>query len=82
MRSPPQDFWAADAEFLVANASRKTKFALPSPFLIAIRCWHPDYSTEAYPTRQEFLDHLTELLRDELHAVVATGVDVVQIDDP
>ena len=63
MRRPTEDFWAKDAAFLVANANRKTKFAVPSPFLIAIRCWHPDYSTSAYPTRQDFLDHLSELLR-------------------
>ena len=27
-----------------------TKFALPSPFLIAVRYWHADHSRDAYPT--------------------------------
>ena len=31
-----------------------TKFALPSPFLIAVRYWHEDYSRDAYPTLRAF----------------------------
>src|SRR5262245_60001288 len=31
--------FAEDARFLVASTERVTKFALPSPFLIAIRYW-------------------------------------------
>ena len=37
--------WARDAEFLARHARRLTKFAIPSPFLIAIRYWHEDFST-------------------------------------
>ena len=33
-----------------ANTDRVTKFALPSPFLIAVRYWHEDHSRDAYPT--------------------------------
>src|SRR5581483_298400 len=47
--------FAADARFLVAHTDRITKFALPSPFLIAVRYWHADYSGPAYPTFQHFL---------------------------
>ena len=71
-----------DADFLVRNTDRVTKFALPSPFLIAVRYWHKDYSTEAYPTMFEFMDHLAEILAAEAEAVVEAGIDIVQIDDP
>jgi 5-methyltetrahydropteroyltriglutamate--homocysteine methyltransferase len=71
-----------DARFLVANTDRVTKFALPSPFLIAIRYWHENYSREAYPTPQHFLEHLSEILAREARAVVEAGIDIVQIDDP
>ena len=74
--------FAEDARFLAANTDRVTKFALPSPFLIAVRYWHPDYSGDAYPTMQHFLDHLAELLAREAQAIAATGIDIVQIDDP
>jgi 5-methyltetrahydropteroyltriglutamate--homocysteine methyltransferase len=74
--------FAEDAQFLVAHTDRCTKFALPSPFLIAIRYWHADYSRDAYPTLEHFLDHLGEILSREAQAVVAAGIDIVQLDDP
>src|SRR5215475_8124810 len=74
--------FAADARFLVENTDRVTKFALPSPFLIAVRYWHEDYSREAYPTPGQFLDHLAEVLAREARALVEVGLDIVQLDDP
>jgi 5-methyltetrahydropteroyltriglutamate--homocysteine methyltransferase len=74
--------FASDARFLVANTERVTKFALPSPFLIAVRYWHEDYSRAAYPTPQHFLEHLSEVLAREARAVVDAGIDIVQLDDP
>src|SRR5262245_31664274 len=74
--------FAEDARFLVENTDRVTKFALPSPFLIAVRYWHEDYSREAYPTPGHFLDHLAEVLAREARALAEAGVDIVQLDDP
>ena len=71
-----------DAVFLRNHTDRVTKFALPSPFLIAVRYWHEDYSREAYPTLQHFLDHLADILAREAQALVAAGIDIVQLDDP
>lgn len=71
-----------DARFLVRHTDRVTKFALPSPFLIAVRYWHESYSTGAYPTLEHFMDHLAEILSREAHALVEAGIDIVQIDDP
>ena len=71
-----------DAQFLVDNAQATTKVAIPSPFLIAVRYWHEDYSREAYPTPDHFLEHLAEILAREAHALAAAGVQIVQIDDP
>jgi 5-methyltetrahydropteroyltriglutamate--homocysteine methyltransferase len=74
--------FARDAEFLARLTDRVKKFALPSPFLIAVRYWHRDYSRDAYPTFSHFLEHLTALLAAEARALVQAGVDIVQIDDP
>ncbi|HZL87845.1 MAG TPA: cobalamin-independent methionine synthase II family protein [Pirellulaceae bacterium] len=71
-----------DARFLRAHTDRVTKFALPSPFLIAVRYWHEDHSRDAYPTVQHFLDHLAEILDREAQALVEVGIDIVQLDDP
>jgi 5-methyltetrahydropteroyltriglutamate--homocysteine methyltransferase len=74
--------FAEDARFLVAHTDRVTKFALPSPFLIAVRYWHEDYSTDAFPTVQHFLEHLAEILAREARALAEAGIDIVQLDDP
>jgi 5-methyltetrahydropteroyltriglutamate--homocysteine methyltransferase len=74
--------FADDARFLVEHTDRVTKFALPSPFLIAVRYWHEDYSRDAYPTLTHFLDHLAEILAREAKALVGAGIDIVQLDDP
>ncbi len=74
--------FAEDARFLAAHTDRCTKFALPSPFLIAARYWHEDYSREAYPTYQHFMEHLAEILAAEARALAEAGIDIVQLDDP
>lgn len=79
---PADPVFAADARFLAAHTDRCTKFALPSPFLIAARYWHEDYSREAYPTYQHFMDHLAEILGAEARALVEAGIDIIQLDDP
>src|SRR5690349_8596387 len=56
-------------------------FALPSPFLIAVRYWHADHSSAAYPTVQHFLEHLAGILAREAQALVEAGIDIVQLDD-
>ena len=74
--------FARDAEFLVRHTDRCTKFALPSPFLVGIRMWHPDFSTDAYPTREHFMEHLTQLLKAEARSLADAGIDIIQLDDP
>jgi 5-methyltetrahydropteroyltriglutamate--homocysteine methyltransferase len=74
--------FADDARFLAVHTDRCTKFALPSPFLIAVRYWHGDYSRDAYATFEHFMEHLAELLSCEARALVEAGIDIVQIDDP
>lgn len=74
--------FAEDAAFLAAHTDRCTKFALPSPFLIAVRYWHADHSRDAYPTMQHFMEHLAEILAREARALADAGIDIIQLDDP
>ena len=78
----PGPVFARDGRFLVEHTSCCTKFALPSPFLIAVRYWHEDYSRDAYRTVQHFMDHLAEILAREAQTLVDVGIDVIQLDDP
>lgn len=82
MEQPREPVFARDAQFLRANTTRATKFALPSPFLIAIRYWKAEYSAAAYPTYELFMEHLAEILSVEARALASAGIDIVQLDDP
>ena len=73
---------ASGAAFLRQNTERGTKVALPSPHMIGGRLWHPDYSSEAYPSRRDFIEAVIPILRAEVLALRETGVDMVQFDDP
>jgi methionine synthase II (cobalamin-independent) len=64
------------------KTDRVTKFALPSPFLIAVRYWHEDYSRDAYPTREHLTMELAGIIRKEAESLVESGIDIIQIDDP
>ena len=77
-----QPVFREDALFLARHTQRVRKFALPSPFLIAVRYWHEDHSRDAYPTLEHFLEHLATILAAEATALVEAGIDIVQIDDP
>jgi 5-methyltetrahydropteroyltriglutamate--homocysteine methyltransferase len=79
---PREPVFASDARFLAAHTARVRKFALPGPFLIAVRYWHPDYSGQAYRTMPEFMHALAAILRREAEALVDAGIDIVQIDEP
>jgi 5-methyltetrahydropteroyltriglutamate--homocysteine methyltransferase len=74
--------FSEDGKFLAAGTSHLTKFAIPSPFLIAIRYWHEDFSREAYPTRQSFMTAIAAVLAREAEALASAGIDILQIDDP
>ena len=73
---------AEEAGFLVEATDRATKVCLPSPYLLGVRLWEPEPSAKAYATRDDFIDALVPILRNELLAIRDTGVSVVQIDEP
>ena len=73
---------ADEARLLVESTDRMTKVCLPSPYLLGVRLWEKEWSSKAYATRDKFIDALVPILHDELVALQATGVSVVQIDEP
>lgn len=73
---------AQGAAFLRRNTQKQTKVALPTPHMIGGRLWHPEYSSEAYATRRDFIEAVIPILRQEVLALRDAGVDVVQFDDP
>src|SRR5262249_17237150 len=79
---PREPVFERDAQFLRTNTRHCAKFALPSPFLIAIRYWNAEHSGAAYPTYEQFMEDLAKALAREAQALVAAGIDIIQLDDP
>lgn len=67
--------------YLRDHTSRIPKVTLPSPSLFA-NFWSPEVSGGAYPTLDGFLADVTEILREEVDALVDLGATYIQIDAP
>ncbi|MEM7128855.1 MAG: cobalamin-independent methionine synthase II family protein [Chloroflexota bacterium] len=70
-----------EVAFLRAHTDRMIKVCLPSPYLLGRRMWDVEFSSNAYPTRESFMEDLIPYLRDELIAARDAGADIVQFDD-
>ena len=70
-------------EFVYARArtERTIKVTLPSPSLYA-NLWSPELSTQAYPTLDDFLEDVAEILRGEVEELVRLGATYIQLDAP
>ncbi len=70
-------------EFAYARerTDRVLKVTLPSPSLFA-NFWDPERSTAAYPSLEEFLGDVAEILREEVDELVRLGAAYVQLDAP
>ena len=63
------------------RTDRVVKVTLPSPGLFA-NFWDPKRSTVAYPSLEDFLADVAELLRQEVHELVRLGATYIQLDAP
>ncbi len=66
-----------DAAFLRANATHATKITLPGPFTLSQQVQNDYYKDE-----EEMAMDYAVAVNQELRALKATGVDVVQLDEP
>ena len=66
-----------DAEFLVANTSRKTKITLPGPFTMLQQA-----QNDFYPSAEAAAMDYAEAVNAEIRDLFAAGVSVVQLDEP
>jgi 5-methyltetrahydropteroyltriglutamate--homocysteine methyltransferase len=66
-----------DATFLRENATRATKITLPGPFTLSRQV-----QNEFYEDEEELAMDYAVAVNEELLALKATGVDVVQLDEP
>ncbi len=66
-----------DVEFLLRNTDRATKITLPGPFTLSQQAQNAFYDDD-----EELAMDYAIAVNEELRALKATGVDVVQLDEP
>ncbi|SDN03189.1 cobalamin-independent methionine synthase II family protein [Allokutzneria albata] len=69
-------------EYASRRAKHPLKVTLPSPSSIALVFWSNEHSTAAYRDVSEAMDHVAELLREEIAALAARGCRYIQLDAP
>ncbi len=72
---------AEEFTYARGRTDRVLKVTLPSPSLFA-SFWSPERSLDAYPTLEEFLGDVAEILREEVVELVRLGATYVQLDAP
>src|SRR5581483_6334627 len=71
-----------EAAFLRERAGRPFKVTVPSPSVFMVMSYKPGVTDVAYRTRQDLLDAVEEIVRNEVAALVADGVPYIQLDAP
>jgi 5-methyltetrahydropteroyltriglutamate--homocysteine methyltransferase len=66
-----------DVEFLIRNTDRPTKITLPGPFTLSRQA-----KNEFYADEEELVMDYAIAVNEELRDLKASGVDVVQLDEP
>ena len=77
-----RDIVTDEFAFLAANAHARAKYTIPAPSWHRFY-WHPEYSTDAYPTSDDFIADVARILREHVvDRLVELGCDYIQIDAP
>jgi 5-methyltetrahydropteroyltriglutamate--homocysteine methyltransferase len=58
------------------------KIALPGPYLLTRLMWLDCVSDRVYRTREDLAEDVVRVLREEVFALLAAGVSLVQLDEP
>jgi 5-methyltetrahydropteroyltriglutamate--homocysteine methyltransferase len=77
------DLLQREARFLLAHVARPAAVKATMPAMAqASALWLPGVSAGAYPTRTAFVADLVTLMRQEIAALVESGVRYIQLDSP
>jgi 5-methyltetrahydropteroyltriglutamate--homocysteine methyltransferase len=69
-----------EAEFVRERTDRLVKVTMPSPSLLSV--YWKEGDEHGYESQEAYLDHLVELMNEDVRALAAAGVDQVQLDAP
>ncbi|MHB8577257.1 MAG: cobalamin-independent methionine synthase II family protein [Dehalococcoidia bacterium] len=69
-----------DAAFLKQHAPGPWKMTMPGPVSVAGQLYKPGVTDRFYPTRQDFVEEITGMIRREIAALIEDGVSYIQLD--
>jgi 5-methyltetrahydropteroyltriglutamate--homocysteine methyltransferase len=70
-----------ELEFTRAHTDRLVKATMPAPSVL-VGYWKEGVSDRAYGSKDEYYEHLVELMNEDARALVAAGAQHVQLDAP
>lgn len=77
-----QPLAADEARFLKTITDRPVKIPLPGPYLLTRAMWVPEATGKVYDSKEHLSEDVVRVLREEIEALIAEGVEVIQFDEP
>lgn len=71
-----------ELRFVRSRTDKPVKVPLPGPYILTRAMWVPEAASSFYGSKEDLAEHVVEILRDEVEALVAAGVDFIQLDEP
>jgi 5-methyltetrahydropteroyltriglutamate--homocysteine methyltransferase len=71
-----------EMEFVKKNTKRQIKVPLPGPYMLTRSSYFEGLSDKAYPAPEDLAADVIQILRKEILALKARGVDFIQLDEP
>src|SRR5438034_1514018 len=71
-----------ELDFVRSLTDAPVKVALPGPYLLTRTMWMECISDRAYRSREHLAEDVVRVVREELHALLAAGAALVQLDEP
>jgi 5-methyltetrahydropteroyltriglutamate--homocysteine methyltransferase len=70
-----------ELDFVRSHTDKLVKVTMPSPSLLT-NYWIEGRSESAYATREDYLEHLIEIMNEDAKLLAAHGADHIQLDAP
>lgn len=78
IRSPALE----EYQFAQSKTSKPVKITFPSPSLLVLGYWSPQYSTHVYKNAHVALEAWTKILKQEVQKLIEAGCKYIQFDSP
>ena len=73
-------FNGLESAFLKEHAPGPWKITMPGPWSAGLTLWRPGLTDQFYGSREELVEEIAAMLRDEIDACIADGASYIQLD--